>query len=321
MSGLLGHLDGYLSVRRALGFGLARDEKLLRQFCGWLAAREKESFTAADAVAWAQMPQGAPSWHAWRLSVARGFARYLVGLGWHADLVPAGLLRGGASRAVPFIYPDAEIEALMEACGAVFRDELRRLSMRALIGLLAVTGARVGEAIALDAADSDAVAGTVSLRTSKSGGGRKLPLHPTSTAALEDYLADTSAIIGRGRRPDEPVFLSAAATRPIYRNVQNGFHKLTLACGIAPREGAKPRLHDLRHAMATKTMVREYQAGEDPGHALAVLSAWLGHAAPAHTYWYVDQSQESLAEAVAELENPSPRHASALLPERGRMRP
>ncbi|MDX8522402.1 tyrosine-type recombinase/integrase [Mesorhizobium dulcispinae] len=177
----------------------------------------------------------------------------------------------------------------------------REATYRTLIGLLAVTGMRVGEAIGLDRDDFDAVGGGLTIRRGKSGKSRELALHPSTVAALGNYL----------RRRDQPrrppntpaLFVSPAGTRLLYVNVQNTFQKLVCRVGIAPRSaGCRPRLHDLRHAFAVRTLLDAYRDGGDPGRRLAPLSTYLGHVDPGKTYWYLSAAPELLQLAGDRLE-------------------
>ncbi len=161
-------LADYLALRRALGYRLARPEKLLVQFLDHLdhldhlnhLDRVGESLiTVAAALDWARLPAGGSSnWWAYRLSVARGFATYLHSLDPAHEVPPAGLLPQRPRRASPYLYSDADIAALI-AAAASLRTPLRRVTLATLIGLLAVSGMRVGEAIALDRGDVDLAAG------------------------------------------------------------------------------------------------------------------------------------------------------------------
>jgi integrase len=146
-------LQGYLAVRRALGYRLARSEKLLGQFIAWMDERGEHTITTASALAWATLPPASDSnWHAHRLSVVRGFAAHLHALDPTHELVPQDLLPQRPRRAVPYLYSDAEIRALMGA-SCVIPTPHRAATMRALIGLLAVSGMRIGEAIRLNQGD------------------------------------------------------------------------------------------------------------------------------------------------------------------------
>ena len=138
-------------------------------------------------AAWAVLPGGDPSWHAYRLAVARGFAAWLATTDPAAEVPPACLIPSRKQRATPYLYTDAEIAALIAAAGSL-RFPLRAAAYRALIGLLAVTGMRVGEAIGLDRGNADLDAGVLTVRNGKHGESRLVPLHDTTSRALGDYL-------------------------------------------------------------------------------------------------------------------------------------
>ncbi|MCF8784349.1 hypothetical protein [Rhodococcus ruber] len=88
-----------------------------------------------------------------------------------------------------------------------------------------------------------------------------------------------------------------------YSNVCGGFHQLVRRVGLGRRAGARPRLHDLRHSFATRTMIDAYRTGRDPAHTLTVLSFWLGHSNPADTYWYLQAAPEVAAIAAGRLDH------------------
>jgi len=160
---------------------------------------------------------------------------------------------------------------------------------------------RAGEAIRLDRPDVDLRAGLLTIRESKFGKSRQLPLHATTVAALAGY-----ATVRDQRHPRPATaafFLSLTATRLIYKNVHFTYHRLTQAAGLSPRSPqCRPRIHDLRHSFAVTTLLRWYQDGGDVAAQLPLLSAWLGHADPASTYWYLTGTPELLALAATRLE-------------------
>jgi integrase/recombinase XerD len=164
-------LAGYLTVRRALGYKLARPEKLLGQFIGYLEAAGATTITVEHALAWATLPAGDVSWHASRMSAVRGFAAYLRTIDPSAEVPPADLIPWRPRRATPYLYSDDDITALI-AAAARLRFPLRTATYQTLIGLLAVTGMRVGEAIRLDRPDADLDVGVLTIRQSKFGKSR-----------------------------------------------------------------------------------------------------------------------------------------------------
>ena len=294
-------LADYLAVRRALGYRLARAEKLLAQFLDFVEDRGEKHLTIETALAWATAPTGAdPSWMSRRLSDVRRFAIHLRAIDPATQAPPASILPGRSRRATPYLYSTGEIASLMAAT-TTLRGSHRQATYRTLIGLLAATGMRVGEAIGLDPIDFDAICGVLTIREGKFGKSRELPLHPSTVAAVGDYL-------GRADRPRQPpnipaLFLSPTGTRLLYTNVQNTFQRLVRHAGILPRSAAcRPRLHDLRHSFAVSTILDAYRDGGDPGARLAILSTYLGHINPVHTYWYLSASPELLKLAGDRLE-------------------
>ena len=301
MSRLDPALSDYLRLRRSLGYRLERAAKLLAQFTAYLDMIGADTVTIEAALAWATQPVGgSTSWWAGRLTVVRGFAAYLHTLDPVHELVPTDLLPDRGHRATPYLYADADIAALMAAT-ATLRTAHRGATYETFLGLLAVTGMRVGEAIRLDRTDLDSSDGLLVVRTSKFGKSRELPLHPTTVAALHRYL----------RRRDRPrpviptpaLFVSGAGTRLLYGDVDWTFLKLVRRAGLVPRSAScRPRLHDLRHTFAVRTVLDAYRADADVGARLPLLSTYLGHVDPGATYWYLSSAPELLALAGERLE-------------------
>jgi integrase/recombinase XerD len=295
------HLAGYLAMRRALGYKLARAEKLLGLFLAWLEDRGEETITTELAVRWATLPPATDSnWHAQRLSVVRGFAAHLHAIDPAHAVPPPDLLPQRPRRAVPYLYTDADVLALMDAT-SVIPTAHRAATMRTLIGLLAVTGMRIGEAIRLDLADIVRVHGLLRIRDTKFGKSRELAVEETTIRALREYL----------RRPDRPVpieptaavLTSAAGTRLVHCNVHLAFKRIVAHAGLRPRSTAcRPRPHDLRHTFAVNTLLDAYRAGTDIPARLALLCTYLGHVNPGSTYWYLQAAPELLAVAAEHLE-------------------
>jgi integrase len=298
-------LAGYLAMRRAMGYRLARAEKLLAQFIAWLNERDEQPITTASALAWATLPPATGSnWHAHRLSVVRGFAAHVHALDPAHELIAQDLLPQRPRRAVPYLYTLAEIRALMGA-SSVIPTPHRAATMRALIGLLAVTGMRIGEAIRLDESDIDHRRDVLTVVESKFGKSRELAVDATTTAALRAYLA-------RGDRPvpvepTDAVFTSAVGTRLTYCNVHLAFKRIVTHAGLVPRSTVcRPRPHDLRHAFAVNTLLDAYRDdigdGEHIQARIALLCTYLGHVNPGSTYWYLQAAPELLALAADRLE-------------------
>ncbi|MCA1678169.1 MAG: tyrosine-type recombinase/integrase, partial [Actinobacteria bacterium] len=262
MSPLRQALADYLSIRRALGYKLERAEKLLHQYLDHVDRLGEERVSIENAVGWAKLPAtGNGHWWAFRLSVVRGFAAYLHALDPAHEVPPADLLPNRVHRAIPYLYSQEEIVALMAATGSL-RFPLRQATYRTLIGLLSVTGMRVGEAIRLDQGDVDLGQGVLTVGQTKFGKTRELPLHRSTVEALRAYMRL------RDRLCPTPVtdaaLISPAGTRLLYTNVSNTFLDLVDRAGLPrPATGRRPRLHDFRHAFAVRTLLEWYRAGLD----------------------------------------------------------
>jgi integrase len=294
-------LAGYLALRRALGYRMARPEKLLNQFLDHLEHHGASTITVAVALDWARLPaNGTSNWWAYRLSAVRGFATYLHALDPAHEVPAPDLLPQRPLRASPYLYSDAEITALIAAANTL-PTPLRRATFTTLIGLLAVTGMRVGEAIALDRGDVDLAAGRLTVRFGKFGKTRELALHSSTVEALRRYQRLRDRLAPRTGTP--ALFVSLAGTRLRYCNVHHAFHRLVRLAGLTPRSAScRPRIHDLRHSFAVRAMLDAYAAGEDGQTRLTLLSTWLGHVHPASTYWYLSASPELMAVAGDRLE-------------------
>jgi integrase len=294
-------LADYLALRRALGYQLARPEKLLSQFLEHLALLGETRITVKAALDWARLPVGGGSnWWAYRLAAVRGFATYLHGLDPAHEVPAAELLPHRPRRASPYLYSDADIAALITATSTL-RTPLRQATFATLIGLLAVTGIRVGEAIGLDRSDLDPTTGLLLIRHGKFGKFRELVLHPSTVDALRRYqlLRDQLAPV----TATPALLVSTAGTRLLYCNVHHAFHRLVRVAELTPRSrSCRPRIHDLRHSFAVTAMLDAYAAGQDAQTRLTVLSTWLGHVHPASTYWYLSAAPELMAMAGQRLD-------------------
>jgi integrase len=300
VSGLEARRVEYLAVRRSLGYKLERAGLLLAQFVTYLDAAGVEHFTANDALDWATGADGSRWWWSQRLSVVRGFATWLHNLDPQVEVPPTDLLPARPPRAIPYLYSEGDIAALMDATASL-KGQLRQATYSNLIGLLAVTGMRVGEARNLDLADVDLSEGTITVRHAKLDKARLLPLHPTSTRALGDYLTLRDRLAPPAA--STAVFISPPGRRLAATNVESTFRILVSRSGLRPRGAARPRMHDLRHGFIVNAVLDGYRRGEDVQARLAVISTYAGHVDPRHTYWYLSASPELMAIAGERLDS------------------
>jgi integrase len=300
MSPLHQALANYLQIRRALGYKLERAEKLLVQYLDHLDRLGEEVVTVENAVGWVTLPAGDVNWWAFRMSAVRGFATYLHALDPAHEVPPQDLLPRQSRRTTPYLYSEQEVHALMAATSSL-RFELRQASYRTLIGLLSVTGMRVGEAIRLDDSDLDLRHGVLTVRETKFGKSRELPLHPSAVVALRAYLRLRDR--HQATRVSDAVLISPAGSRLLYCNVSHTFVQLVDRAGLKPRSArCRPTLHGLRHSFAVRTLLGWYRAGVQIEPRLPLLSTYLGHVHPKDTYWYLTAAPELLALAAGRLE-------------------
>jgi integrase len=255
------------------------------------------------AIAWATQTSrgsGDEVYQARRLDTVRIFARHLQAMDPATEVPPDDVLSRRYRRIPPYLYSPEEVTALMRAAAGL-TPTIRAATWRTLIGLLAVTGMRQGEACRLGRADVDLEAGTLVITDSKFGKSRLVFLHPTAVAELRAYeKARDRAFPG----PGAGTFLVNSHGGPLDRhNIPKTFARLVTAAGLqAPPRRRAPRLHDLRHVFAVATMLDWYRDGENVQTRLPVLSTWLGHVDPKSTYWYLQAIPELLTLAAGRLE-------------------
>ena len=301
MSGLRARAEEYLAMRRALGFKLESHGPRLMSFVRFCEDRGAATVTTDLAVEWAtSTASDHEAYQARRLDVVRIFARHLQPLDPAAEVPPEDVLDRRQCRVPPYLYSPQEVTALMSAARTL-RPAFRAVTWRTLIGLLAVTGMRQGEACRLGRGDVDLNEETITIEDSKFGKSRMVFLHPTAAAALRAYERARDEAFPE---QEAPAFLVNSRGLPLdSRNTPKTFATLVMAAGIqAPPGQRAPRLHDLRHVFTVATLLDWYRDGGDVQARLPVLSTWLGHVDPKSTYWYLSAVPELLALAAARLE-------------------
>jgi len=300
MSGLSEALRDYLGLRRALGHKLAEHERQLTRFVAGLDAAGADFVTMAGTLAFVLDPDLDPAstTPAKRLMAVRGFARYLSAIDPRTEVPPAGLVSYRPSRRVPYLFSDQDVAAVVRAARASTPSGFRAETLASLIVLLAVTGMRVGEALRLDCRDLDWDQAVIKVRDTKFGKGRDVAVSASTAEALAAY---------RRRRdsrqpPTGRLFVSLAGTPVIYSNFACTFRQAVLAAGVGAGGPARPRVHDLRHSFAVRTLAGWYRAGLDAEALLPRLSTYLGHREPRNTYRYLTATPELLGHAAARLE-------------------
>lgn len=298
-------LDEYLAMRRALGHKLCWDGQLLQQFVVFAGQAAADFITTDLALAWAtHRPVVQSAEWTRRLMVVRLFARYCSARDSRTVVPPPGLLPYRYQRPAPYIYRDDEIARLLDAARQLpSATGLRPRTYATLFGLYAVTGMRCKEPLQLDRDDVDWVNSVLTVRGTKFGKSRYVPLHPTTQQALQEYAACRDRLCPN---PDGPsFFVSDRGTRLTHWGVRATFVSLSHQTGLrSAGDSHGPRLHDFRHRMAVNTLLRWYRDGVDVERHLPELSTYLGHAHITDTYWYLTATPELLQHAMLRLEQP-----------------
>lgn len=250
-------------MRRGLGFKLTTFGQRLMSFVGYLERHDLPHLTTEAALAWAMStPRSHDEVH-WsrRLMVVRIFARHLAVLDAATEVPPADILPHHYRRVIPHLYTPAQIAALMSAAEAL-NPPLLAANWRTLIGLLAVTGLRTGEACRLDRDDVDLGQGILTVRDSKFGKSRQVPIHPSTVTALRDYQRTRDRLCPA---PTTCGFLaSTRGTRLDEHNLSKIFARLVQAAGIRLTPGCRrPRLHDYADLWIMPTSVEKPLVGGD----------------------------------------------------------
>lgn len=295
MSRLAVAAEEYLNVRRALGFKLRPHTRWLRDFVSYLEARGRSVITTDLALEWARQPKDtAPANWGRRLSAVRMFAEHHRASDARTEIPAADLIPYRPQRCRPYVYSPQDLAALMKA-GRSLSSPLLSASYTTLFGLLAATGMRVSEALALDVDDVDWSEGVLTIRHTKFGKSRHVPLHRSTLAALRQYDGRRNQLMPHRR--SAAFFVSRVGTRIFYQTLSSVFLRLIHVTGLDRGSHRRPRIHDLRHTFAMTTLRDWYRAGVDVERRLSHLSTYLGHVKPSTTYWYLSATPELLASA------------------------
>ena len=305
MKSLCDDVVDYFELRRSLGFKLKTDERLLGQFLDFMQRRRAMRITSKLALAWAQQPESTdPNYLAERLRAIRSLARHRILTDPRTEIPPADLLPRQRSTFQPHIYSQEEIGRLLTTCLQRRRSAtpISRWSRYVIFGLLSVTGMRVSEVLNLDLDDVDLDNGVLTIRKTKFGKSRIVPLHPTTCAVLKQYLEQRTAFLA-GRHA-KPFFVSPLCGRIGHAVLNKSFLRMSRRLGLRGASDATgPRLHDMRHTMAVEVLRRCYADGADPERRLPALSTYLGHTLLNYTYWYLHQNPSLMKQAVTRLEH------------------
>lgn len=293
----------YLAVRRALGYELRLAGAALHNFVSFLSKEGASFITTELALRWATLSVNAqPAQWSNRLSMVRQFTQYQCSIDPRTEIPPKGLLPHRYHRKPPYIYSNNEIKRLVKAAKQLFSPKgLKGWTYSTLFGLLAVTGMRISEPIGLDQRDVDLQNDVITIRNTKFGKSRLIPIHQSTRLVLQKYVCLRDRIFPKPKSPG--FFVSEQGTRLLDCTVRWTFVKLSHKIGLRkPSDSHGPRLHDLRHRFATRTLINWYRASINVENQMHVLATYLGHRHVTDTYWYLSSIPELLQLATMRME-------------------
>lgn len=279
-------LADYLALRRAAGFKLQGAESRLRRFVRFAEERGDTHVRVDTAVAWAGSARS-PHDRYVRLQELATFARHLRAEDARHEVPPPQVFAFKRHKRLPYIYSDEDVRRLLELAGSRHRrpNDSMGDTYRTLLGLIAATGIRVGEAVNL--CMRDVTDRALFIRETKFRKSRMVPLHETVAVQLVAY-ADRWRVASS---PADSFFVSVLGRRLSKTQVNLVFRKFTdeLGLTLAAEEGRYPgpRIHDLRHTFAVRALESCPEGRSEINRHMLALSTYLGHASAEDTYWYL----------------------------------
>jgi integrase len=300
-------VNDYLALRRQLGVTLAEAGRVLTAFAAYAEQERAPYVTTALLLRWAShLPHVSAATLNGRYQMIRRFVQWRQLTDARTEVPPADLLPGRYRRRPPRLFSEADIPRLLAAARQLLSaHRLRGHTYETLFGLLVVTGLRSSEVVALDDGDLDRRQATLLVRRTKFGKSRLVPLHASTMEALATYQAIRDRIVRH--RLDEALFVSERGVRITQNAAEYTFARVSAQIGVRPRFRAHrlgrgfPRLHDLRHRFAIRTLIDGYRGGGAVDPLLPVLATYLGHVHVHDTYWYLEAVPELLQLATERL--------------------
>jgi integrase/recombinase XerD len=301
MKALRKSLENYLALRRGLGAKLHGEGVRLTKFVSFMEERKSPYITTRLALDWAQ--QTSARYPIKRLTMVRGFAKYVAGFDIRTEVPPLDCLSRKFARTRPYMYSDEEIHHLLRAAWRYRRDKPRG-TYYCLLGLLTVSGLRIGEAIRLQIQDVDLRSGILTIRDTKFGKSRLVPIHPTTVRELRAYWKRRDEWLRLGNKSSGNFFMTRTGRPLTHQAIYVAFRWLSVDIGVRKvTSGPGPRIHDLRHRFAVTTLINWYRSGKNAEVLLPALATFLGHVSVESTYWYLTEYPELMKLAMQRLDD------------------
>ena len=292
-------VEGFIVMRRGLGYRSPVQERALRAFGRHLdqGGHGGGPIPLESSLDWATATASTdPCNPAHRLTIVRCFLRHLSGLDGATEVPEPKLLGSVGHRKPPHIYSDEEIAGLLHAAaGLAPAAGLRPHCYVTLFGLIACTGLRIGEALALCCSDVDLDEGVLTVRASKRGRTRLVPLHPSAVTPMADYANHRQDRYGRPGK-DAAFFRTDRSDHISHSAAHHTFDVLRNQLGwTANGRTRAPRIHDLRHRMVVRRIQTWHARNVDVDANISVLATYMGHVEVRDLYWYFSAVPELMS--------------------------
>jgi integrase/recombinase XerD len=302
MKKLRKHIQEYLCMRYQLGFKLVNTTRVLNNFATYMEQNKAPHIITKLALAFAQKSACSPFYCAVKLRIIRRFALHLHTIDPLTEIPEDHLLPYSYRRHSPYIYSDADVLSLLDACKTLLSNHpLYAHTYYTLFGLIVVTGMRTAEVLALTHQSVDLSKGVITISESKFHKSRKIPIHATTIEMLSKYTRHRAKYFDKNQSPY--FFVNSKGTKLNPSSVQRVFRQISIAAGLRNKSDSKgPRIMDFRHKFAVRALERCYDEGVNPNTVMPVLSMYLGHENPTNTYWYLTGTPELLTAINNHLE-------------------
>lgn len=300
-------VEEYISYKKSLGYKIAVEAQELRRFASYTRDIGYEGSLTADlAIQWASLDPNYSRWYmSRRLETVHTFALYAVSFDSKAQIPQTGAFGKCHGRTTPYVYSEEEILLLMKQAENIFStDGIRNMTVSTALGLLWATGIRVSELTNLMIKDVHHDEGYIFIRDTKFKKDRLIPLHPSVSEKLNLYSQFLEEKLPK-RSPEEFFFVTTCGRRFNTRAFEYAFKQIR-TCLLFPNQsewtGRRPRLYDIRHTFACRTIQRWLENGDDVNQQIYILSTYMGHVKPEDTYWYLTATPELLETACSKFE-------------------
>lgn len=295
----------YISFRKSVGFTMRNTEYVFKEFDDFLAKNYPKTKIITRSVIidyLTSIKQVHLRARNYRVTMLRGFCRYLFQQDNRHYVPEKRILPNGKRKVVPYIFSDDNISSILKKINSRPKRKIVYFSTETVIALLSVAGLRVSEACRLNMSDVDLKRGILHIRRSKFFKSRIVPISESTAKALL-YYKQTRVGYFRTTDPMAPFFVGMTGNRIVRENIGRIFRQAVRDLNITTDQGTVPRVHDLRHTFATRSLEKVSLSGGDPEAHLPILATYLGHVNLDYTQTYLHPSTELLRAAGDRFNN------------------